>query len=353
MEPDLGGGDKSSKYESDMTSGEKLDAAKTAQEIGNGFFKQGEYSKAIAEYNRALGFITNDFAFSSSDARRAKQQREPCYTNLAACFLKQKEFYEARRNCDKALELNDTSIKALFRRGVANTKLGEYELAQKDFKKLLVEEPGNKKTIKELDKLELLKSRQKKKQARIYKKMFNQALDGSFSDNRKPLDTFGKLMHYIEKYWDSAFLVCGIGCCFGHITGLLSNTSWISSTLLATSLISSGSIHVNKVVETEALFPSWIPHRNLIARCFGGIELFLGIALFTSSKVRDRTLIARIVATLGLLLTVPAASQLRSYSLQQLFAEIMQMDGKKWRRYLCAIMFGLWGLAISQAKMNQ
>ena len=267
--------------------------------------------------------------------------------------MKQKEFYEARRNCDKALELNDTSIKALFRRGVANTKLGEYEVAQKDFKKLLVVEPGNKKTIKELDKLEVLKSRQKKKQARIYKKMFNQALDGSFSDNRKPLDTFGKVMHYIEKYWENAFLVCGIGCCFGHITGLLNNTSWISSTLLATGLISSGSIHVNKVIETEALFPSWIPQRNFVARCFGGIELFLGIALFTSSKVRDRSLIARIVATLGLLLTIPAASQLRSYSFQQLIAEIMQMDGKKWKRYFCAIMFGLWGLAVSQAKINQ
>jgi hypothetical protein len=198
-----------------------------------------------------------------------------------------------------------------------------------------------------------LKTRQKKKQARIYKKMFNQALDGSFSDGRKSLDTFGTVMYYLEKYWDRAFVLFGIGCCLGHTTGLLGSTSWVSSALLASGLVSSGSIHLKNVMNTEALFPTWTPQRNLVARCFGGLELFLGIALLTSSKVRDRTLIAKLVATLGLMLTVPMASQLRSYSFRQLIAEAMQMDGSRFRRYLCPIVFGLWGLAISQAKVKQ
>ena len=87
MEPDLGGSAKSSKDDSDMTPGEKLEAAKSAQEKGNGFFKKKDYAGAIKEYNRALSYISSDFAFGSGYARRAKQQREPCYTNLAACHL--------------------------------------------------------------------------------------------------------------------------------------------------------------------------------------------------------------------------------------------------------------------------
>ena len=41
MEPNLGGGDKSSKDESDMTSGEKLDAAKMHKRVGMDFSSKG------------------------------------------------------------------------------------------------------------------------------------------------------------------------------------------------------------------------------------------------------------------------------------------------------------------------
>ena len=88
----------------DMTTEEKLNAAKGKHERGNECFKRDDIDRAIRRYIAAIDYISFDYDFSSMDARRAKERRVPCHTNLAMCYIKQGKYYDAKRECDKALE---------------------------------------------------------------------------------------------------------------------------------------------------------------------------------------------------------------------------------------------------------
>ena len=103
--------------------------------------KKQDIDRAIRRYISAIDYISFDYDFSSTDARRAKERRLPCHTNLAMCYIKQEKYYDAKRECDKALEIDPKSVKALFRRGVSLSRTGEYSKAKKDFNAVLVHFP--------------------------------------------------------------------------------------------------------------------------------------------------------------------------------------------------------------------
>lgn len=50
--------------------------------------------------------------------------------NLALCFLKLKDHASVKYHAEKALEIDETNIKALYYAGVANSELGNYDLAR-------------------------------------------------------------------------------------------------------------------------------------------------------------------------------------------------------------------------------
>ncbi|CAO0792686.1 unnamed protein product [Mucor circinelloides] len=80
---------------------------------GNAFFAQGNYAKAIAEYENAL--MTCPLSLN--------KDRAIYFGNIAACHLKQNEYKEARDMCTQALTLDSSYIKALLRRAQANEKI--------------------------------------------------------------------------------------------------------------------------------------------------------------------------------------------------------------------------------------
>lgn len=51
----------------------------------------------------------------------------PCHLNSAACYLKLEEWDEAKESSNGALELSPGDAKGLYRRGVANTNLEDYD----------------------------------------------------------------------------------------------------------------------------------------------------------------------------------------------------------------------------------
>lgn len=95
------------------------------------------------------------------------------HLNLALCYLKIGDNFEAKASATEALELAPDNVKALFRRGQALLKLGEPKLASEDFQKCLKLDPGNKavqthqalcvKTLKE----------QLQKEKKVYANMFD------------------------------------------------------------------------------------------------------------------------------------------------------------------------------------
>jgi hypothetical protein len=53
------------------------------------------------------------------------------HLNLAACKLKTNDLREAIIECEKSLDIDENNMKAIFRRGQANSKLSEFAKARK------------------------------------------------------------------------------------------------------------------------------------------------------------------------------------------------------------------------------
>ncbi|KAL2925067.1 Peptidyl-prolyl cis-trans isomerase FKBP62 [Bienertia sinuspersici] len=70
--------------------------------------------------------------------------------NMAACFLRKKEFFSAGKFCTIVLELHPTSVKALFRRTSAAMELGRLEYAISDLELAYVIDPSNQEVCKKL-----------------------------------------------------------------------------------------------------------------------------------------------------------------------------------------------------------
>lgn len=113
---------------------------------GNGFFKQQNFVKAAELYSASI----------------ASKEDAVTYCNRAAAYLKLNKFAEAELDCDKAIALDYTAVKAYGRRGIARRELHKYELALqgtgvfyfnifKDLERSLSLQPQNKDAQKELD----------------------------------------------------------------------------------------------------------------------------------------------------------------------------------------------------------
>ncbi len=98
------------------------------REKGNGFFKQGNFSKAIEEYEEAI-------------KRNPKDPK--IYNNLASCFIKVMRYNDAMKQVEKVLELDPENIKALIRKGTIQDLGKEYHKAIKTFKYVLEKDPKN------------------------------------------------------------------------------------------------------------------------------------------------------------------------------------------------------------------
>lgn len=89
---------------------------------GNQLFGEGRYTEAVVRYTEALGLSEN----------KAAIEAHLVLSNRAACYLKTESYEQAVDDCNEALKLQPTMMKALFRRGQAYDALGKMEEALKD-----------------------------------------------------------------------------------------------------------------------------------------------------------------------------------------------------------------------------
>ncbi|KFO93611.1 Protein unc-45 B, partial [Buceros rhinoceros silvestris] len=102
------------------------------KEEGNKYFQASDYEKAIHSYTQALKL------------NKDKALQAVLYRNRAACFLKQEEYAKAASDASRAIDINASDIKALYRRSQALEKLGKLDQAFKDAQKCATMEPRNK-----------------------------------------------------------------------------------------------------------------------------------------------------------------------------------------------------------------
>jgi hypothetical protein len=118
-----------------------MQEANMEKEKGNECFRIGNYDMAIDHYTRGIMCDSTNAILPA---------------NRAMAFIKKQQFGAAEQDCDIALTIDPTYIKAYHRRGVARVGLAKLQLAREDFKRVLEAEPGNKQALQELNKLDAL-----------------------------------------------------------------------------------------------------------------------------------------------------------------------------------------------------
>jgi len=110
---------------------------------GNDLLNQGKFKFAIKKYEKAVELFKNVNGGSEDEKKKMRELEIACHLNLAAAHLKEKGYKKVVEEASKALDLEPSSVKALWRRGVAYTYLSEYISATRDFDSALTIDPDN------------------------------------------------------------------------------------------------------------------------------------------------------------------------------------------------------------------
>ncbi|WVQ64641.1 uncharacterized protein L199_002808 [Kwoniella botswanensis] len=118
----------------------KVDVGKADQSRtdGNTSFKKGRWSEAIGHY-------TNAIIYNPTNPVN--------YSNRAQAFLKIDKYQDAERDCTTCLSLEQSNIKALYRRGLARKGLGKVDEAIEDLQQILKIDKTNETVKSELEEL--------------------------------------------------------------------------------------------------------------------------------------------------------------------------------------------------------
>ncbi|XP_028912243.1 RNA polymerase II-associated protein 3 isoform X1 [Ornithorhynchus anatinus] len=108
------------------------------KDLGNGYFKEGKFERAIECYTRGI----------AADGTNALLP-----ANRAMAYLKIQKYEEAEDDCTQAILLDGSYSKAYARRATARTALGKLSEAKEDFETVLNLDPGNKQAVNELSKI--------------------------------------------------------------------------------------------------------------------------------------------------------------------------------------------------------
>ncbi|KAL2936294.1 Peptidyl-prolyl cis-trans isomerase FKBP62 [Bienertia sinuspersici] len=127
-----------------------LEHIKEFKEDGNSFFKKGDINSALENYGFAGIFLTCLALEKEEDRETFINTTCVVLLNMAACFLRKKEYFPAGKFCTFVLDLHPTSVKALFRRASAAMELGRLEFAVSDLELAYVIDPSNQEVCKRL-----------------------------------------------------------------------------------------------------------------------------------------------------------------------------------------------------------
>ncbi|KAJ8668218.1 hypothetical protein QAD02_009881 [Eretmocerus hayati] len=152
---------------------QKLEQGAMFKEKGTTYFKNDQINLAIKMYKKVVEFTNSDYDFKEEVAKVCRDKLLlSANLNLALCFLKTQQYFEAREACDKALELDPNNEKALFRRGQAHVQLASPELAVIDFQKVIEIEPNNKAAANQIIICNNLIKKDLARQKKLYANMF-------------------------------------------------------------------------------------------------------------------------------------------------------------------------------------
>ncbi|XP_054631220.1 peptidyl-prolyl cis-trans isomerase FKBP4 [Dunckerocampus dactyliophorus] len=169
----------------EMNLSEKLEQSSLVKEKGTQYFKEGKFKQASVQYKRIVSWLENESALSEEDEKKATALRLAAHLNLSMCYLKLREPNPALENCDKALELDESNEKALFRRGEALFGMKEFDKARDDFQRVVQLYPANKAAKSQVVLCQRKIREQHEKDKRTYANMFQKFAE---RDSKKAAD---------------------------------------------------------------------------------------------------------------------------------------------------------------------
>lgn len=158
----------------EMDAPEKLEQSEISKNKGTNYFKAGKYKIAVRYYKQIIDYLKNEESLNGEDGEKRKALMLAAHLNLAMCYLKLSEDVDACRSCDDALALDPKNEKGLFRRGMANLNLQNFDEALRDFKAVLEVDPDNKAAKNQLvmttHKIKQIHNREKQMYAGMFQK---------------------------------------------------------------------------------------------------------------------------------------------------------------------------------------
>ena len=126
-----------------------LAQAVTQKDKGNAFFKDGNLDKAARAYRKGTSLVKPLNKANSGD-EQVKVLLISLQNNLSMVMFKQEKYKLSRDVATKVLQMEDTNVKALYRRASAHRKLGDAKEAKTDLTKACKADPANAAVKKEL-----------------------------------------------------------------------------------------------------------------------------------------------------------------------------------------------------------
>jgi chemotaxis protein histidine kinase CheA len=121
---------------------EKLSEASRLKAEGTEAFKAGKWAQAQPLYAEAAGWVEYDDDFvEESTKAEAGALVISCWLNEAQCCLKLQDWAGAISASSSVLRKDGENVKALYRRGLANTKLQNFETGRQDLKRAATLDP--------------------------------------------------------------------------------------------------------------------------------------------------------------------------------------------------------------------
>lgn len=158
----------------EMDPPEKLEQSEISKNKGTDYFKAGKYKIAVRYYQRIVDYLKSEESLKDEEADKRKALLLAAHLNLAMCHLKLSEDLDACQSCDEALALNPKNEKGLFRRGMANLNLQNFDEAMRDFTAVLDIDPDNKAAKNQLaittHKIKQIHNREKQTYAGMFQK---------------------------------------------------------------------------------------------------------------------------------------------------------------------------------------
>ena len=112
--------------------------------LGNAWVARSDIPRAIRRYGAAIEIGDSDYDIVDEDEkRRLREAVSACKLNRAMCHLKVKNYADCLKDCSNVLEIDSSSVKALFRQGKCYLALDKWDAAKESFRKVLELDDGN------------------------------------------------------------------------------------------------------------------------------------------------------------------------------------------------------------------